>query len=73
MSSKTVPERIETLGKSYSLSQEEGPTLCIWYLLEAADEAEQIRVVIEEEIQQVRRNAEKAFHRMRDSKTSAGE
>ena len=70
MSSKTVPERIETLGKSYSLSQEEGPTLCIWYLLEAADEAEQIRVVIEEEIQQMQKECLAPFV---DSEASAGE
>jgi len=70
MSSKTVPERIETLGKSYSLAQEEALTLRIWYLLEAADEAEQIRVVIEEEIQQMQKECLVPFV---DSEASAGE
>ena len=56
MSHKTLAERVEALTTAYGKSQEGEPILRAWWLLEAYDEAKEVRALIEEEIRELQRS-----------------
>ena len=56
MSHKTLAERVEALTTAYGKAQEGEPILRAWWLLEAYDEAKEVRALIEEEIRELQRS-----------------
>ena len=74
MNNKTVDERVEALSTAYGKAQEREPILRAWWLLEALDEAKEVRALIEEEIRELQRSrAAEAAAADKTEKPPAGE